>query len=190
MLLETLARRWWLFALRGAFAILFGLMALAWPGITLLALVILWGAYTIVDGVTSLYLTFTHRQWPTADRVMHGVLGGLGLLAGLIALIWPGLTAGVLLLLIAVWSILTGVLQMVAAVRMRKVITNEWFYVLTGVLAVLLGVILIASPGSGALALVVTIGIFAILWGVVLLLFSFRLWKLTRSSADGRAHPA
>lgn len=189
MLLETLAQRWWIFALRGALAILFGLMALVWPVMTVVVLVVLWGAYALVDGVTALYLTFTHREWPTLDRVMHGVLGGISVLAGLVALVWPGLTAGVLLIIIAAWAIVAGVLQIVAAVRLRKVIVNEWFYVVTGVLTVLLGVIMFASPGSGVLALVVTIGIFAILWGVVLLLFSFRLRALTRSAVGSPATP-
>ena len=190
MLLETVGQRWWLFALRGAIAILFGVMALAWPGITVLALVILWGAYTLVDGVTALYIAITHNEWPTADRVMHGVLGAVGVVAGIVAFAWPGLTAGVLLLIIAVWAVIAGVLQIAAAFRLRKVITNEWFYVVTGVLAVLLGIILVASPATGALALIVTIGIFAILWGVVLLLFSFRLRSLTQpptTSGAGRA---
>lgn len=190
MLLETLAQRWWLFAVRGALAILFGLMALAWPGLTLLVLVFLWGFYAIIDGVTALYISFTQREWPTADRVMQGVLGTIGLIAGLVAIVWPGLTAGALLLVIAVWSIVAGIVQIAAAIRMRKVITNEWFSVVTGALAVLLGIILLASPGSGALALVVTIGIFAIMWGVVLLLFSFRLRSLTKTVGAGRAAPA
>ncbi|GLZ29452.1 membrane protein [Lentzea sp. NBRC 105346] len=187
MLLETLGQRWWLFTLRGAVAILFGLMALAWPDITVLALVILWGAYTLVDGVTALYIAIRHNEWPTADRVMHGILGAVGVVAGIVAFAWPGLTAGILLLIIAIWAIIAGVLQIAAAIRLRKVITNEWFYVVTGVLAVLLGIILFASPGTGALALIVTIGIFAIMWGVVLLLFSFRLRSLTTTSGAERA---
>jgi uncharacterized membrane protein HdeD (DUF308 family) len=190
MLLETLAQRWWLFTLRGGLALLFGVMALVWPGITVLALVLLWGAYALVDGVTGLYLSFTQREWPTADRVMQGVFGAVGLVAGIVAIVWPGITAGALLILIALWSIVVGVLQIAAAIRMRKVITNEWFYVVTGALAVLLGIILLASPGAGALALIVTIGIFAIMWGVVLLLFSFRLRSLTPPSAAGHGQAA
>ncbi|TWP46230.1 HdeD family acid-resistance protein [Lentzea tibetensis] len=190
MLLETLAQRWGLFALRGALAILFGVMALVWPGITLLALVLLWGAYALVDGVTALYMSFTQREWPTADRVMQGVFGAIGVIAGIGAIAWPGLTVGALLIVIAVWAIVAGVIQIAAAIRMRKVVTNEWFYVLTGVLSVVLGIILFASPGSGALALVVTIGVFAIMWGVVLLLFSFRLRSLTGHSAAGHGQAA
>jgi uncharacterized membrane protein HdeD (DUF308 family) len=168
---EMLARRWWLFALRGAVAILFGLLALIWPGLTLVVLVVLWGAYTLVDGATELYLAITHRD------VVHGVLGVVGVVAGLVALFWPGITALALLVVIAVWAIVGGVLEIVTAIRLRKVIEHERFLVLSGVLSVVLGIILLATPSTGALALVVTIGAFAILWGIVLVLLSLRLRK-------------
>jgi uncharacterized membrane protein HdeD (DUF308 family) len=185
-MIELLARRWWLFALRGGIAILFGLLALIWPSITLVALVILWGAYSLVDGVMELYLAISHKGWPRADRWTHGLLGALGVAAGLVALFWPGITAMVLLVVIAVWAIIGGVLEIVAAIRLRKAIGNEWFLGLSGLLSVVLGVILLASPDTGALALVVTIGIFAILWGVVLVLLSLRLRKLAQASAQAQ----
>jgi uncharacterized membrane protein HdeD (DUF308 family) len=169
-------QRWWLFTVRGVFAVLFGLAALIWPGLTLLALIILWGAYALVDGAMMLYLTLTHEEWPA--RWALGLVGALGLVTGLVALFWPGITATVLLLLIAAWALATGVLQIVNAIRLRKVMTNEWFYVVTGALTVLLGIILIVDPAAGALAFVITIGAFAILWGVVLVLFSLRLKRL------------
>ncbi|WP_189159697.1 HdeD family acid-resistance protein [Lentzea pudingi] len=168
-------QRWWLFTVRGVFAVLFGVAALVWPGLTLLALIILWGAYTFFDGAMTLYLTLTHKEWP---RWALGLIGALGLVTGLIALFWPGITATALLLLIAVWAIVTGVLQIVDGIRLRKVMTNEWFYVVTGALTVLLGVILVVNPAAGAMAFVITIGVFAILWGVVLVLFSLRLKRL------------
>ena len=168
-------QRWWLFTVRGVFAVLFGLAAVIWPGLTLLALIILWGAYTLIDGAMMLYLTLTHKEWPA--RWALGLIGALGLVTGLIALFWPGITATALLLLIAAWALVTGV-QIVDAIRLRKVMTNEWFYVITGALTVLLGIILIVNPTAGALAFVITIGAFAILWGVVLVLFSLRLKRL------------
>ncbi|SES24457.1 Uncharacterized membrane protein HdeD, DUF308 family [Lentzea albida] len=177
-------QRWWLFTVRGVFAVLFGLAALVWPGLTLLALIILWGAYAFFDGVMTLYLTLTHKEWPA--RWALGLIGVLGLVTGLIALFLPGITANALLLLIAAWALVTGVLQIVDAIRLRKVMTNEWFYVVTGALTVLLGIILITNPAAGALAFVITIGVFAILWGVVLVLFSLRLKRLS----DGRARHA
>ena len=174
---EMLARRWWLFALRGGFAILFGLLALIWPGLTLVALVVLWGAYTLVDGATELYLAVTHKDFA------HGVLGVVGVVAGLVALFWPGITALVLLVVIAVWAIVGGVLEIVTAVRLRKVIEHERFLALSGLLSVVLGIILLSTPSTGALALVVTIGAFAILWGIVLVLLSLRLRKFASTAA-------
>ncbi|ANZ38701.1 hypothetical protein BBK82_24170 [Lentzea guizhouensis] len=175
-------QRWWLFTLRGVVAILFGLGALAWPDATLLVLVLLWGAYTVIDGATTLYAAITHKHWP-ARWALAGI-AVLGLVTGLVALFWPGLTATALLLLIAVWALVTGVLQIVDAVRLRKVITNEWFYVVTGALTTLLGIILIVNPAAGAMAFVVTIGVFAVLWGVVLVLFSLRLRQLAGAPAQ------
>ncbi len=166
-------QRWWLFTLRGVVAILFGLGALVWPDATLLVLILLWGAYTFLDGVTTLYATVTHKEWPA--RWALGLIGVLGVVTGLVALFWPGITATALLLLIAAWALVTGVLQIVDAIRLRKVLANEWFYVVTGALTTLLGIILIVNPAAGATAFVVTIGVFAVLWGVVLVLFSLRL---------------
>ncbi|MFD9704079.1 HdeD family acid-resistance protein [Lentzea sp. NPDC059081] len=177
-------QRWWLFTVRGVFAVLFGVAALVWPGLTLIALIILWGAYVFFDGAMMLYLTFAHQEWPA--RWALGLVGVLGLVTGLVALFWPGITASALLLLIAVWALVAGVLQIVDAIRLRKVMRNEWFYVVTGVLTVLLGVILVLNPAAGALAFVITIGAFAILWGVVLVLFSLRLKRLD----GGLARPA
>jgi uncharacterized membrane protein HdeD (DUF308 family) len=169
-------QRWWLFTVRGVLAVLFGVAALIWPGLTLLALIILWGAYAFFDGAMTLYLTLTHEEWPA--RWALGLVGVLGVVTGLVALFLPGITANALLLLIAAWALVTGVLQIVDAIRLRKVMTNEWFYVVTGALTVVLGLILIVNPAAGAMAFVITIGVFAILWGVVLVLFSLRLRQL------------
>ncbi|SEQ45316.1 Uncharacterized membrane protein HdeD, DUF308 family [Lentzea xinjiangensis] len=166
-------QRWWLFTARGVFAVLFGLAALTWPDLTLLALVVLWGVYAFTDGAMTLYATLTHEEWPA--RWVLGLAGVLGVVTGLVALFWPGVTATALLLLIAAWALVTGVLQIADAVRLRRVMTTEWFYVVTGALTVLLGVLLVMNPAAGAMAFVITIGAFAVLWGVVLVLFSLRL---------------
>ena len=176
-MIHELARRWPLMIARGVVALLFGVLALVWPGVTLLTLVFLWGAYTVADGVIALAVAI---RGETDNRVTMGLVGVLGVVAGLVAFIWPGITALVLLVVIAVWAIAVGVLQIVAAVRLRKVITDEWFLGVSGLLAVALGALLLFRPDDGALALVVTIAMFAVLWGVTLVLFGLRLRKVDK----------
>src|SRR5512132_1515067 len=149
----TLARNWWAIALRGVAAIIFGILAFVLPGITLAALVLLFGVYAFVDGVFSLVAAVRGRGGavPWWALVIEGVAG---IAAGLITFFLPRLTALTLLYVIAVWSLVTGVLEIVAAVRMRKTITNEWWLVGSGVLSVAFGVFLALFPGAGALALV------------------------------------
>jgi uncharacterized membrane protein HdeD (DUF308 family) len=173
-----LARRWWLFVLRGVVATLFGIFAIVWPDATVLVLVILWGAYALVDGAVALGLAAAARGAPRQPRLVFGLLGATGVIAGFIALVWPDVTALALLWIIAVWALIVGVTQVATAVRMRDVISNEWFLGLSGLLTVVLGVILLVRPAEGALALVTVIGVFAILWGVSLVSFGLRLRRL------------
>jgi uncharacterized membrane protein HdeD (DUF308 family) len=176
--LELLARRWHLVVLRGVVAVLFGILAIVWPGITVLALALLFGIYTLLDGVTSIVMGIGQEK----DRVYMITLGVLGVVAGLIALIWPQITVIVLLVIIAVWAIFAGVMQLAAAVRLRKVIRNEWFLALSGIVALVLGLLLIVQPAEGAIALVIAIATFAIVWGLTLVVLGFRLRTL--ASAD------
>ncbi len=164
---------------------MFGLGAIVWPGITVLALALLFGAYTLVDGITALAMGF--GRGVGSDRVYMITLGVLGVIAGLIALIWPQITVIVLLVVIAVWAIVAGVTQIAAAIRLRKVIQNEWFLALSGAVAVILGILLIVQPGAGAIALVVAIATFALVWGIVLIVLGFRLRQLAKAS---EAQPA
>jgi uncharacterized membrane protein HdeD (DUF308 family) len=172
--LELLARRWQLVVLRGVVAVLFGIFAIAWPGITVLALALLFGIYTLLDGVTSIAMGIGRE----GDRVYLITLGVLGVVAGLIALVWPQITVVVLLVIIAVWAIVAGVMQIAAAVRLRKVIRNEWFLALSGIVALVLGLLLIVQPAEGAIALVVAIATFAVVWGLTLVVLGFRLRAL------------
>ena len=144
----VLARNWWTLALRGLFAVLFGIMAFAWPGITLGALVLLYGAYAFADGVLAIAAALVGRTVgvPWWALLIEG-LAGIGV--GIITLLWPGITALVLLYLIAFWAVVTGVFEIVAAIRLRKEIRGEWLLALSGVLSVLFGVALIVSPGAG-----------------------------------------
>lgn len=180
-MLELLVRRWWMVVLRGALALIFGILSIVWPGITILALVILWGAYALVDGLTAVMLGLTDRSAPGEHRITYGLLGLLGIIAGVLTLVWPAATALVLLLIIAFWAIIAGVVQLAAAIRLRKVITNEWFLALSGVVCLVLGIMLIVQPAKGAVTLVVVIATFAMVWGVSLILFGLRLHRLGKT---------
>jgi uncharacterized membrane protein HdeD (DUF308 family) len=174
--METLAHNWWVVLLRGLAAIAFGLIALAVPGITLAFLVIVFAVYALTDGVLAIVSAVRHRA---ADRWWMLLLEGIaGLAVGVLTLIWPGVTAMALLYLIAAWAIVTGVLEIVAAVQLRKAIHGEWLLALAGVASVALGVLLAVFPGPGALAVVMWIGIYAIIAGASLVGLSLRLRHL------------
>jgi uncharacterized membrane protein HdeD (DUF308 family) len=171
-MVETLARNWWMVALRGAVAILFGIVAIAWPEITVGVFVALFGAFALVGGIFAIVAAFSA---PDTDRLWHVAEGVLGILVGVIAWVWPGLTALSLLYFIAAWALVTGVMEIVAAIRLRRHITNEWMLALGGVLSVLFGILLLFRPRESAIALVVVIGIYAIIFGAILLVLAFRL---------------
>jgi uncharacterized membrane protein HdeD (DUF308 family) len=170
-----LPRHWWVVALRGLAAIIFGVLAFIWPAITLGVLILFYGAYAIVDGALALYAAIRSRGQPVWALLMEGILG-IG--AGLVAFFWPAITALALLYVIAAWAILTGVVEVIAAVRLRQAITNEWALILSGVLSVVFGLLLVIQPGAGALTLVWLIGLYAVLFGLGLLAFAWRLHGL------------
>jgi uncharacterized membrane protein HdeD (DUF308 family) len=167
---------WWIVAIRGLLAILFGIMALVWPKITILALVILFGAYAIVNGVFALIAAF--RGGGGQSRGWLAFSGILGIAAGVVALVWPGITTFALLLLIAIWFVVTGVMEVISAIVLRKEIDSEWMLVLSGALSTLFGLVLLIWPASGALAIVWLIGLCAIAFGLALLYIAFRVKKL------------
>lgn len=171
-MLDVLARNWWMLALRGVFAILFGLLAIIWPDLTVGVLVAFFGAYALVDGVFAIAAALRGAD---NDRWVHVAEGVLGILVGVIAWLYPGLTALSLLYFIAAWALITGVIEIVAAIRLRRQISNEWLLILAGVLSVLFGILLIFRPRDSALALVTVIGIYAILFGVTLIGLALRL---------------
>jgi uncharacterized membrane protein HdeD (DUF308 family) len=178
LLLHTLAKNWWLLLLRGICA-LFGVLTFVWPGITLLTLVLLYGAYALADGV--LALAEAVMGGAPAPRWWLALVGLLGIAVGMLTFAWPAITALVLLLFIAGWAIATGVLQIVGAIRLRKEIDNEWLLIASGVLSVVFGLILVVQPGTGALALLYVIGIYAILYGILLVWLSLRLREYATS---------
>ncbi len=169
--LDALARNWWIIMLRGVAAVVFGLLAFVWPVITLFVLILMYGTFALFDGVLSIAAAVRGggaRWWLL-------LVGLLGIVVGAVTLAWPGVTGFVLLLFIAGWSIASGILQIVGGVRLRKEIANEWFLIASGVLSVLFGLLLAAFPGAGALGLVLAIGAFAVVYGVLLIGFSLRL---------------
>ena len=166
------ADHWWAFALRGVAAVIFGILAFVWPGVTLAVLVLFWGAYALVDGILTLLAAFRTGQDHRWALVIEGVVG-IG--AGIVTFLWPGLTALVLVYIIAVWALITGVLEVIAAIRLRHVIENEWWLVLSGILSLIFGIALVIAPGAGALALIWLIATYAIIFGVLLLGLALRL---------------
>lgn len=171
---DQIGRHWGWVALRGVVAILFGLMALLMPAITLSALVLVWGAFALVDGVLALVAGVRIRDNGKPLWALI-VVGLLGIAAGIVTFVYPGLTALVLLYIIAIWALVSGVFQIVAAIRFRKDIRNEWLLGLSGLVSILFGGMMIMQPGAGALALVWVIGLYAVFFGILLLVFSFRL---------------
>src|SRR5947209_5567609 len=166
------ADHWWAFALRGVAAVIFGILAFVWPGVTLAVLVLFWGAYALVDGILTLVGAFRTGQDHRWVLMIEGVVG---IAAGIVTFIWPGLTALVLVYIIAVWALITGVLEVIAAIRLRHVIENEWWLVLSGILSLIFGIALVIAPGAGALALIWLIAAYAIIFGVLLLGLALRL---------------
>ena len=140
-------RHWWALGVRGLAAVIFGILAFVWPSITLAVLVLLFGAYALVDGILALVSAVRSGGEQLWALLLEGVVG---IVAGLAAFAFPGLTTLVLLLIIAAWAILRGILEVMSAVRLRKVITNEWSWIAGGALSVIFGLILLAAPGAGA----------------------------------------
>jgi uncharacterized membrane protein HdeD (DUF308 family) len=171
---SVLIRNWWAVALRGALAILFGMLAILMPGVTLAAMVLIFGAYSVVDGVFALVAGL--RAARHHERWWHLALEGIvDLVVGVIAWAIPLATALALLYLVSAWAIVTGLFRIAAAIRLRKEIEGEWLLVLNGALSVLFGIVIIAYPGAGLVTLVWLLGMYAMLFGIILVTLGFRL---------------
>jgi uncharacterized membrane protein HdeD (DUF308 family) len=179
-MLSTIVQLWWVLLLRGSGATLFGVFAIVWPGVTLWLLIIVFGAYALVDGMAGIALGITGRVNGRSWWEMI-LLGLLGVLAGVVAFLWPGLTAVILLLIIASWAIIRGILEIIAAIKLRKVIDGEWLLILSGLLSVAFGVLLFLRPGVGALAVMWLIGIYMIVFGITAIVLSLRLRRSKES---------
>jgi uncharacterized membrane protein HdeD (DUF308 family) len=181
-LAAILARSWWLILLRGIAALVFGLVTLLEPGISLAVLVLFFGSYSLVDGVFGVWTAFAgrghHESWWVL--LLEGLLG-IGI--GVVTFVEPGITALVVLFYIAIWAIGTGLLEIAAAVRLRKEIRGEWLLILAGIASVVFGVVLIVQPAAGALALLWLIAWYAILFGGLLVALAFRARSFARAAA-------
>ncbi len=178
-MLSMLARNWWTFALRGLAAVTFGILALIWPEETLLALVLLFGAFALVEGILAVIAGIASRRYFESwwAVLLRGVLG---ILIGLLTFFWPNITALVLLYFIAAWALVTGIFEIVAAIELRRLITGEWAMILGGLLSILFGILLFVFPGAGAVGLVWLIGVYAIAFGILLIVLALRLRGLRR----------
>jgi uncharacterized membrane protein HdeD (DUF308 family) len=177
--------RWWALVIRGVAAIAFGIFTFVAPASSLRALVILWGVYAIVDGAFSTVLSVRGAGivpgwgWLLFEGVM-------GIAAGVLALLWPAITALALLFVIATWAVVTGIAEIVTAIRLRRYLHGEWMLAVSGILSIAFGALLAINPGTGALAVTWLIGLYAILFGVLLVGLGFRLHRWARIAE----HPA
>jgi uncharacterized membrane protein HdeD (DUF308 family) len=179
----VLANNWWSLVVRGLFAILLGILTLALPGITVGALVLLFGAYAFIDGILSIVGAWkaskAHERW--GILVLEGLVG-IG--AAVVTFAWPAITALVLVYIIAAWAIVTGIFELIAAVRLRKLISGEWLLALAGIASVIFGILLIASPVVGALVIAIWIGVYALIFGGMLVGLGLRLRSWSRTAGD------
>jgi uncharacterized membrane protein HdeD (DUF308 family) len=180
MLLETLKRHWWVPVIRGVAAIIFGILAFVYPGLTVAILVIFFGAWILVDGVFRVIGAIGGRA-TDPEWGWHLVIGILGILIGLLTFHAPGITALALVIYIAAWALMIGASEIAVAIKLRREIKGEWFLILMGVLSIVFAVMLLWNPIPGALALIWLIGAYAIAFGILGIIFGFRLRGLATS---------
>jgi uncharacterized membrane protein HdeD (DUF308 family) len=168
-ILDAFAKNWWVLLIRGILAVLFAVMAFTLPGLTLITLVLLYGVYAFADGLTAIWVGGLARAW------WFVLLGLLGVIVGIFTFISPGITAVALLYLIVVWAMARGVFEIATAIRLRKEISNEWMLILGGILSIIFGVAFAANPAAGALAVVWIIGVYALIFGLMMIVLAFRL---------------
>ena len=180
-MLATLSENWWVLALRGLLAVLFGFAALVLPLGTLEAVGRLFGVYAILEGALVVLIGMRGTQYRGAFLSE----GAFGIVAGLVALAWPGVTALVLLYVIAIWAILSGIAEIIAAVALRREIEGEWVLFLVGVLSVVLGVAMAVLPSVGVLSLIWLVGLYALAVGVAMIVLAFRVRDVRRRGSSG-----
>ncbi|WP_437688131.1 HdeD family acid-resistance protein [Sorangium sp. So ce176] len=188
MITDCVVRNWWAPVVRGVLAIAFGALTLAVPRISLKVLVLLFGAYALAEGVTN--IAGAVRGGDERRRWWVLLLEGLvSIGVALVTLFWPGITAFALALWIGAWAVVTGALEIGAAIRLRKHIEGEWLLALGGVLSIAFGVLMLVAPGAGALALVLWIGAYALVFGIFLIALGIRLRSFSTAAVGPGAGP-
>jgi uncharacterized membrane protein HdeD (DUF308 family) len=182
-MLTTVCKRWWVLMARGIAAILFGICAIVWPGVTLLYLVILFSAFSIIDGVAAMVLGFRGEADGTVWWTMV-ILGVLAIAAGVAAFAWPGVTLLVLATIIAISAIVRGAFEIFAAITLRKELEDEWILGLSGAMSVIFGALIMFRPGAGLIALTLLIGAYMLALGVFAIALSLRLRMMHRNWAN------
>jgi uncharacterized membrane protein HdeD (DUF308 family) len=178
-MLEKFSRNWWMYAVRGVVAIIFGIVAFARPGQALQALVLVFGAYAFVDGIFAVSAGIAIRHF--FERWWAVLLEGVaGVVIGLLTFFWPNITAFALLYFIGAWAFITGIFEIVTAIQLRRVITGEWMMILGGLLSIVFSVLLFVFPAAGAMSVIWMIGIYAVVFGISEIIFAFRLQSLRR----------
>jgi uncharacterized membrane protein HdeD (DUF308 family) len=177
MLLETLKRHWWVPVLRGVVAIIFGMMAFVYPGLTVAVLVTLFGAWVLVDGIFRVIGAIGHRS-SDEEWGFDLIIGILGIIIGFLTFHAPAITALALVIYIAAWALMIGATEIAVAIKLRREIKGEWLLILMGLASIIFAVLLLWNPIPGALALVWLIGSYAIVFGVLGIIFGFRLRSL------------
>lgn len=173
-MVRMLGENWWVLLIRGIVAILFGIMAFIWPGLTLTTLVLLFGAFALVDGIFGLFGAFAARSYESRWWVA-ALAAVASIIFGLLVFFWPEITALVLLYMIAAWAIVTGVIEIIEAIQLRREIEGEFWLILAGLASVIFGVIVFLFPGAGALSVIWIIGAYAIIFGILLIMLAFRV---------------
>ncbi|WP_323846543.1 HdeD family acid-resistance protein [Microbulbifer magnicolonia] len=173
-ILQVLSENWWLLLLRGVAGVVFGILCFIWPGPSLLALVILFGVYALLDGFFALIAAVLgrHKATPLWWLILAGLIS---VAAGIVTFAYPQITALVLVVFIGAWALVRGAFEIIGAFHLRKEISSEWLLMAVGLLSMIFGFAILANPGAGALALVWLIGIYAILFGLPLIWLAFRL---------------
>ena len=192
-MLSEFSRRWWIVGLRGVLALVFGILAFVFPSAALMALVLVFGIYALLDGLFALTTALALRpQKPLWTMLL--IEGIAGILAGIFAFAWPEMTAFALVYLAAAWALVTGIFQLVAAYRLREIVANDWLMIVGGAASILLGVLLIALPGAAMFVWVMLVAAYAVVFGVVTISLAVKLYRLSHGPTSPPlptgAHPA